>query len=509
MAALIVLVLLAACSSTSTGTDTGGTREEAAPSTAASPAPAQTVEVASWDGDDLPPAIGGLTRRGDLGIYFAEVDHRIMLVAIDITNGTELWRQRVHQLGRIPGTVHYPTVDWDRGLVFAARFEPEENPPLFGMFAYDLDGREQWRSGGLGDARFTELCGDDWVCVSLPDGAVHRYHRDSGATALQASGGVGRVIGGSDPWLITANADERLVELGRLAADGTYKRQWRRSFAELFEDQEAGATYTPNGGWYSQHNDDAGTTGVAFATRFGGDDPDAADHRREAELGLAASLVGDDGEVRASWQRVDLCLSNASWRDDAVVLCEDLEVVEDGRVVDGQPAPWFRAAQVSSYRVTDGRQQWTTELPGLVESIVPTSDDAVFVVRPEGAEPVLLDVDDGSTAAPAERPELILACEREYQPDDLYGELITSDGERDRYRRATPEEVWQPCDASGDVVEPAELIATGELTPDWFGYHPDLPDDQEPEGADRWAVWATPDGTLHGAGPAGDARTGV
>jgi hypothetical protein len=138
---------------------------------------------------------------------------------------------------------------------------------------------------------------------------------------------------------------------------------------------------------------------------------------------------------------------------------------------------------------------------------VPTTDENVFVVRPDDGEPVLLDLNDGSTVAPAERPELILACEREYESDDLYGELITADGERHRYRRATPDDVRQLCDASGDVIEPAELIATGELTPDWFGYHPNLDDDQEREGADQWAVWVTPDGTLHGAGPASDART--
>jgi hypothetical protein len=161
---------------------------------------------------------------------------------------------------------------------------------------------------------------------------------------------------------------------------------------------------------------------------------------------------------------------------------------------------------VSSYDVADGLQRWTTELPGLVELIVPTTDETVFVVRPEGAEPLLLDVDDGSTVAATEQPDLFLACEREYEDDDLYGELATSEGERDRYRRATRDDVWQLCDVSGDAIEPAELIAGGDLTPDWFGYDPDL-DDQEPEGADRWAVWVTPDGILHGAGPASDART--
>lgn len=506
-AALIALLVLVAAACDNDNTNTSETTEQAAPSAPPSPTPAQTVEVASWDGDDLPPTIGGLSRRGDLGIYFAEVDHRIMLVAIDITTGRERWRQRVHQLGRVPGTVHTPTVDWDRGLVFAHRFEPDENPPLLGMFAYDLDGREQWRSGGVaGDARAVQLCGDDWICVSMPNGSVQRYHRDTGAMPLQsAGGGVGRVLGYFDPWLVTAHADEQLVELGRFTADGGYKRQWRRSFSELFEDKQAGATYTPNGGWYSDYNEDTNVTGVAFGA-FAGEDPDTADLRREAEAGLAVSLVSDGGEVRASWQQVDLCLSDG-WRDDAVVLCEDLEVVEDGRVIEGEPAPYFRAARVSSYDVADGRRQWTTALPGLVESIVPTTDETVFVVRPEGAEPLLLDVDDGSTVAPTERPELIVACERDYQDDDLFGELITSDGGPDRYRRATPDDVWQLCDVSGEVIEPAEHMATGALTPDWFGYHPGLDDDQEPEGADRWAVWVTPDGTLHGAGPAGDAQT--
>jgi hypothetical protein len=499
----LAVLLLAACNGAGDGSDRASERN-AAP-VGPSPTPSPTVDVASWDGAELPPAIGGMTRQGDLGIYFAEVDHRYTLVAIDITTGKERWRRRAHQLGRIGGTVPSPVVDWERGLVFAPRFEPDGDPPLLGLFAYDLDGRERWRAGGIGEAHLVYLCADDWSCASLPDGTVQRFLRDSGATVFASSGGVGRVIGGPEPWLTTANADRRLVEQGRIRADGSYRRRWRHSFAELFGGKRAGATYTPNGGWYS-HRDETGATVVLFGTRIGGDQPDPADLREEAELGLAASLVGDDGEVRGSWQRVDNCMLDEAWRDDAFLLCEDLEVVEDGRVIDGEPAPWYHASRVASYRFADGRRQWTAALPGSVETIMPTSDESVALVQPNGADPLLLDFDDGSSVALGERPELIVACERDYDPDDIHGELDFSQEERREYLRATEEALFALCDASGNVVDPADLLGTGELTPEWFGLHPDLEDGEEREGADRWAVWVTPDGTLHGAGPADEAR---
>jgi hypothetical protein len=73
-----------------------------------------------------------------------------------------------------------------------------------------------------------------------------------------------------------------------------------------------------------------------------------------------------------------------------------------------------------------------------------------------------------SDQARADTPALILACEHEHENADLIGALITADGGRLDYRRAHNDDLFRLCDASGNVIDPSEILETGELTTDWF-----------------------------------------
>lgn len=474
------------------------------PDSAADPQEAaEPVEVATWSGDDLLPAAGGMARVDEVGVYYAVDGDRYMLAAIDVTSGEELWRHQVHPHNRVPGVVQTPTIDTAAGLVFATTGDWDRDFEGYsGLAAFDLrTGDVKWEVPAEIATNTPELCAD-LVCLQTQSSGYAAYNKTDGSqAAVDHSGALYTVVGGRGDYRVTTDPEERLVELGQVTDNG-YEQIWRRSYEDLFG--EAGVQYSSLGGWTVDVDEESGAAVVAFGATPNGDPDSWSEDELAAylDLGWAVALVSPDGASDRVLTQVLPC-SGLTWEEGGVEICEQIAVPEDYSL-----AARATFARISRYGF-DGTKQWSADLrtPVREESLGHTSDPDLLAVQDQDDGPMIIDREDGAIlgADDDEAEGLLLRCRSEAEPP--FVRIRRADNAADRYIRVYSEDLAGLCDLDGEEVEVTDLPSQGETAPRWFG--PSSLVDDEPtepvenrEGANRWAIWYGHDGTVHGAGPA-------
>lgn len=455
-----------------------------------------------WSGDHLPKAAGKMRISGDVGVYFADADRQLYVVAVDVFTGRQLWRQPVDHHGRPTGVVGTPTVDLATTAVIATTVH--EGLPTLSSF--DLsDGRENWVVETAWSEGSPQSCSEKLVCIfsvespaavlhDVRTGQVHRVLQDIGAA---------RTVAFENGLRLSADGDAvGTVELGRITADG-YERIWRLRFDDLTHESKA-AYYGPGGGWRARIHVPSGMSVFAVGAETPADPTE--DEWTEAIMrGHLVAVVDVDGNVLLSRTTVDPC-TDLYWTSTSFVLCDEYTAaVIQGSHPDGEdhPEPVFQ--RFASYRLPNLEEVFSPVLSKNVplwrDVLADTSDPALSLVGAGDPDAVLFNRTDGTLTPVADyqRPLAVGCNPGDIVPtEDLQALIDTVNAHGVSYRVS-----YGPlalCDLAGDEIDPVTWLRSGQAIPSWFGIAIVSDDDEHyTNGIDRPAVWMDADRIIHGA----------
>ena len=497
--AVATLVFVAACSG-----DGGGTPDADAAPTTASDAPATTeareVDVTTWVGDDLPLLASPVTVVGDTGVYFAEIDKGLHVVAVDLVAGTERWRRPVHQHGRIQGVSFAPTVDTARQQVVATTYDGER----VGLAAFDVTtGEELWLTDTDWAQEAPQPCVDGFhLCVPTQNGEIIRHRPRGGGFVDIVDGGLERTIGGHGDLRLSADPGGGDVELGEIVAEG-YETRWRRPLADFVPDASG---YGPNGGWQADVDEESGRTLVLVASLPPEDHEDPAAWTESWQKGSLVALADADGSPLLGVVRSGSC-GAMPFEAPTFWTCEGISVVEredfdgDGAL---DPEPLVGTFTKRSFSDPDDATEIEVDPPvSPFDGILETSDPDLFVLTdPDAGPDRVLDAEEVTVGAIGDAGDLLVGCQVPGEEDGLRVTLRTFDGEEQDYLVMYGS--LGLCDLDGEAVDPAEALRRRGELPHWFGIA-EAPDDQDPDedepssAVDGHFLWTEGDRVLRAA----------
>lgn len=455
-----------------------------------------------WSGAHLPKAAGKMRITGDVGVYFADADRQLYVVAVDVLTGRELWRQPVDQHGQPTGLVGVPTVDAVTMAVIATTVH--EGRPTLSSFDVG-DGAENWVVETAWSQGLPQPCAEKLVCLfsveptaavlhDVGTGRVHRVLEDIGGS---------RTVAFDAGLRLSVDGDEAgTAELGRITADG-YERIWRLRFDDLTHESEAGH-YGPGGGWRARIHVPSRMSVFAVGAET---PPDATDDQWTDAImrGHLVAVVDGEGNVVLSRARVDPC-TDLYWTATSFVLCDEYTAaVIHGAHPDGEDAPEPVFRRFSSYRLPSLEEVFSPVLSKSVPLwhgvLADTSDPALSLVGAGDPDAVLFDRTDGTLTPVADHPgPLAVGCNPgDVDPSEDLRALVDTANELGVSYRVT----YGPlalCDVAGDPIDPVAWLESGQAIPSWFGIAVVGDDDEHhTNGIDQPAVWMDVNRQIHAA----------
>lgn len=454
----------------------------------------------TWSGDGLPTAVGKMRIHGDVGVYFADVDQRLHLVAVDVFTGDELWRQEAHHHAVPTGVVKAPTIDVDELAVVATTLDGDA--PALSSFGL-RDGDRRWVVDTTWAQGPPELCAERFICVFGAAGGAVIHDRDTGRVhrLLEDVGARRTVVFERDLRLSLDGDGLGAVELGRVTAAG-YERVWRLGL-DAFTTPEKASQYGPSGGWRGRIHVASETAVFAVGAVA---PPDANEEQLDqaVAMGHLVGVVRRDGTVLHAQTMVDPC-NDLYWTSHTFILCEAYRTVvihdDAGRPADF-PEPVFY--KFGSYRLPDldavHSEEFSKAVPLWRGVMADTSDPELSLVGVGEADGFLFNRADGSSTPTATHDApLAIGC----NPDGVVPEELRARIDTLVHGPAEYRVTYGPldlCDLNLERLDPMDWIRSGHPIPPWFGLALTTQDDEGyTNGIDHPAVWLDRNRTLHAA----------
>lgn len=503
--ALVALFAVSACrpGESSRQLTAPSTTEVADPGPVPGASETRSVEPAgpvTWSGHDLPTTAGRMRIHGDVGVYYADVDQRLHVVAVDVFTGDELWRQEANHHGAPTNLVHAPTIDVDELTVVATTLDGDV--PTLSAFGL-RDGHRRWVVDTTWAQAPPELCAERFICVFAAAGGAVVHTRATGEVhqVLEDVGARRTIVFEQDLRLSLDGDGLGSVELGRITAAG-YERIWRLGL-DAFTAPERAGLYGTSGGWRGRIHVASGTSVFAVGAAR---PPGATDEQldRAAAMGHLVGVVSRDGTILHAQTMVDPC-NDLYWTSSTFILCEAYRtvVIHDDA---GQPAAFPEPVfyKFGSYRLPDLRAVHSKEFAKAVPLwrgvIADTSAPHLSLVGVGEADGFLFNRDDGSTT-PAARHDgpLAIGCNPpDFVPEERRARIDTLvHGPADYRVTYGPMEL---CDLDLERLDPMDWLMSGQPIPHWFGLALTAEDDEAyTNGIDHPAVWLDTNRILHAA----------
>ncbi|MTV27818.1 PQQ-like beta-propeller repeat protein [Nitriliruptoraceae bacterium ZYF776] len=507
----LALLVSTACSTAppppEDGADATGTETAADDGQTADPTP--TVEVASWENPDLPAPIGSPAQFGRIVVYLGSDGTDYLLVAVDVLDGEERWRQEVHPHARALGVSETPTIDPETRQVVAnhvtdASDADEETWLIPTQVAFDLDdGEPRWDGTGLFAQTHPWRCGEEAFCV-IGEGRGHVRSLD-GDLRWAGNVGDGRIVGDLDGATLVASEDTvRLISFDR----SHLHEHWTVDLTAIPEADRG--PWGPGGGWWAVAGEADEPLHLALGHAGPREDLSVTERVERGQLQLRIQ----DGEVLESWVGGDLC----EVEGDVLIFCEDIEVNEFDRPIDGLLADLHATTLVGVDRLTGARWDVALPVPLLTtgwphRGVAPTTEEGWRSLLLDDGTYRLLDVGSGRVIDPADGPDgILVGCPDPDADHDAFVEVEPVGFEPTSYRALWRTAYLGLCTPDGEPVDIEEVVASGTELPDWFGAAGRVTSDEldEPlveddELAERWVLLPLPEGGFRGVGPAPDA----
>lgn len=462
--------------------------------------PAKPAGPISWSGHELPTAVGKMRVHGDVGVYYADVDQRLHVVAVDVFSGDELWREEAHHHGAPTGVVNAPTIDVDELTVLVTTLH--KDAPTLSSFGL-RDGHRRWVVDTTWAQAPPELCAERFICVFAAAGGAVVHRRTTGAPhrVLEDVGAKRTIVFERDLRLSLDGDGLGAVELGRVTAAG-YERIWRLGL-DAFTTPEKAAQFGPGGGWRGRIHVASETAVFAVGVATG---PGATEEQLDqaVAMGHLVGVVNRDGTVLHAQTMVDPC-NDLYWTSSTFILCEAYGTVfihDDSGEPAEFPEPVFY--QFGSYRLPDlhavRSREFHKAVPLWRGVIADTSDPELSLVGVGEVDSFLFNRTDGSITPTAEHDgPLSIGCNPPgFVPEELRAQIDTLvQGPADYRVTYGPMDL---CDLQLQRLGPMDWLMSGHPIPPWFGLALTSEDDEAyTNGIDHPAVWLDTNRILHAA----------
>lgn len=255
---------------------------------------------------ELPPAFSTVRSVGDVGLYYANMDGQMRLIAFDAATRTGRYQVDAHPLGRVRGVRQTLIVDSGLGLVFVTGMDDESSEDSAYLRALDAaSGAEVWKTSIHYRAAQPRDCGSA-ICVRS---GFSEDVLDKATGELRKSRDVSdrRVFLDHPELVITAVADGRDLFV-RLEAwsPSTGQREWTISANEISE--AVGTAVDPGFGWAGLYDVDNRSSIVFLASANG----------------RSWTTIGANRAGQITWARTDLDICVESPFDKPPVVCKNM-----------------------------------------------------------------------------------------------------------------------------------------------------------------------------------------